>query len=425
MPEYLSLQESGKIEPESEPAQRWLSTRAGRWRIVPAAEDLFLLRRDEVEGKVESLRAVFSGDIKGMALGELMAFLAQSRWTGVLSVASGSIEKTVFIKHGSVKWATSNQDCDRLGQVVQRLGLVSPDDIQRVLPPDPTGTKRIGQALLSHGLVDSAGLYRAIKHQIEEIVYSTLLFESGLFFLYNDPVEKRFAAQINIDLNGLLMDGLRRIDEIGHFKKRIPGTHCYVVPRNREATGLNEEERRVLEAVDGNRTVAEIAAATHMGEFDAIKTLFGLTEAGFVSISEEPPEPTLGGSSERITAEVQEVIRVFNTIFREIFDEVGQMAPTAGYRLGADSFLESNQHGYPDILSGLELDDSGKLSEQALLERTARISLEDTADPARYLCSALNEVMFFVLFQAGEVLPPDRDDELSRRVKTIYKLLEK
>ncbi len=424
MPEYLSLDESGQLVPESETVRRWMSGKAGRWRIVPAAADLVILRRDEVQGRADGVRAIFCGDIQGLALGELLAFLAQSRWTGVLSVATGQVEKTVFIKHGAVKWASSNDHCDRLGEIVQRLGLVSSADLERVLAADPAKARKIGQTLLANGLVDSTGLYRALKHQVEEIVYSTLLLTQGLVFLFNDPVEARFAAQINVDLNGLLMDGLRRIDEISHFRKRIPGAHCFIVPKEREMSGLNEVEMRVLQAANGRRTVAEIGAVTHMGEFDTIKTLFGLAEAGYVAVSEERPEATLGGAGERLTGETLEVVRVFNSIFREIFEEVGQMAPTAGYRLGADSFLDSGQHGYSDVLSGLTLDDEGKLPEKELIERAVSLPTEKAPDPAKHLCAALNEVMFFALFQAGEVLPPDRDQELSRRVKGIYEMLE-
>ncbi len=421
---YITLDDRGHLVPEDEAGQRWLAGRSGRWRIVESAGDLLLLRREPANGEADGKRAILSGDLKGLGLGELLGFLAQSRWTGVVKVVSDKIERAIFVKHGSVKWASSNQPSDRLGSVLQRLGLVTAEDVKRAMAA-PEGNRKIGQALLGMGLIDSTDLYSAIKHNVEEIFFSSLLVERGLFFLFNDPLENRFAVNINLDLNGLLMDGLRRIDEIGHFKKRIPGPHCYVNRLKTDVSGLTDSEIRALEAITGQSTVNEIAAQMHLGEFETTKILFGLAEAGYIEVTEEAPSTAIGSAGQHLTAEVHEVARVFNSIFREIITELSEVAPTTGYRLGANSFLSSEKHDYPDLLSGLSVDEEGKLPEDILVARATAAPAERTSDPARYLCNALNQLLSFKLFQAGEILAPDREETLSRRVETIYQFLEK
>jgi hypothetical protein len=386
MPEYLSLDKKGRLAADGEPGKRYLADKEGRWRILPAAPDLVLLRRQRIDHAGEGVRAVLTGDLSGIGLGELVAFLAQSRWTGVLNVASGPVEKSIFIREGSVRWATSNQPSDRLGEVVQRLGLVEGDAIERALERTPPPGARIGQLLLGTGLL--------------------------------------IAAQLNLDLNALLMDGLRRIDEMGYFKKRIPDQDAYVVRRGRPPQKLNAEETAVWEQVDGKRTVREIAQASHLSEFDATKALFGLCEAGYVAVVSEKPQPVLGGAAPQLNPEVKEILRVFNTVFREIFEEVGRIAPTAGFRLGTDAFLAADHHGYPDLFHGLKLDEEGMLPEEGVLGHLAALDEGRAPSPVRFLYEALNELMFFELFQAGELLPPERDEDLSRRVKVIYELLE-
>lgn len=425
MPEFLSLDPKGRLSPEGDAGRRYVSERSGRWRIVPSVDDLVILRRERVAGEAEGVRAVLTGDLGGFGLGELVAFLAQSRWTGVLTVASGAVEKTVFIRQGSVRWAASNLPADRLGEAVRRLGLVTDAELERVLDKTPPPGTKIGQLLLSNRLITAADLYKAIKHQIEEIFFSVLVMEQGVYFLFNDPVDGRFAAQVSLDLNGLLMDGLRRIDELGHFRKVIPGPDAWVTRRGRTPEGLNAEEAAVWGAVDGKRTVREIAVEAHASEFEATKALFGLAEAGYVEVSSEKPEADLGRSASALTGEVHEVVRVFNTIYREIFEEVGRIAPTAGFRLGTDGFLGSDHHGFPDVFRGLELDEEGMLPEARLLGNLAALDPARVPDPTRHLFDALNELMFFELFQAGELLPQDKDEDLSRRVKLIYELLER
>jgi hypothetical protein len=141
-----------------------------------------------------------------------------------------------------------------------------------------------------------------------------------------------------------------------------------------------------------------------------------------VDLSEERPEVTLGQATVQVGTELTEIVRVFNTIFREIYEEVAAVAPTAGFRLGVETFLTSSQHEFAALFEGVDLDEEGMLDEPALLARLA--SLSPPSSPATFLTDALNELMFFELFQAGELLPPDRDEDLSRRVRVIYEMLD-
>jgi hypothetical protein len=66
---------------------------------------------------------------------------------------------------------------------------------------------------------------------------------------------------------------------------------------------LPKQEKVVLDAIDGERNVREIVAASHMSSFDACKILFQLLEARLVrrrgrisqhgddTIAPPPPEP--------------------------------------------------------------------------------------------------------------------------------------
>ena len=143
-----------------------------------------------------------------------------------------------------------------------------------------------------------------------------------------------------------------------------------------------------------------------------------------MAVVADKPQPDPGGATPQLNPEVKEILRVFNTVFRDIFEDVGRIAPTVGFRLGTDAFLGADHHGYPDLFHGLKLDDEGMLPEDELLDHLAALDPERAPSPARFVYEALNELMFFELFQAGELLPPDRDEDLSRRVKVIYELLE-
>ena len=98
----------------------------------------------------------------------------------------------------------------------------------------------------------------------------------GTFFLVDEEPERQ-GAPLAVNTQSLLMDGIRRIDELSLFKARIPGPSAFL--RRKEPprpVTLRPTENTLLSAVDGRRTVAEIATAAHLSEFDATKILFQL-----------------------------------------------------------------------------------------------------------------------------------------------------
>ena len=83
------------------------------------------------------------------------------------------------------------------------------------------------------------------------------------------------------------MEGFRRVDEwrlveagLGSFEGVLQQDATAV-----EAMGvarLDKPEKRLLEMIDGERTVREIVEQSHMSSFDACKILYQLIEARLV-----------------------------------------------------------------------------------------------------------------------------------------------
>jgi hypothetical protein len=70
--------------------------------------------------------------------------------------------------------------------------------------------------------------------------------------------------------------------------------------------------------------------------------------------------------------------------------------------------------------------EDGMLDHATLVERYGQLSAEGQlgAEPIVSLKQALSDVMFFLLFQAGELLESAADEELARRVKEHLATLE-
>jgi hypothetical protein len=416
MSEFIRVDAQGHPSAEDETTRARLAQRAGRFYLAPTSPDLLLGVRAPCAGGVAAApRVVLAGDLSGVPLADLLAFLNQSRVSGVLRVVSPAGERALVFKSGEVRGAASDDPADGLGEIAVRLGLVNRAALERVLSSKPPA-HRVGRLLVEAGQLEPHGLWRCLHHQVNEVFHAILLTEEGAFMLVDQPVDERGTPAINTQ--GLLMDALRRIDEMKEYRKRLPSSRAFVVRQRPAGASLDAPHRAVYDLCSGERTVAEIALAARLTEFEATKALHHLIEGGYVSVAASPqvapiviPAPT-----------AEEVARVFNLIFKEILSEVRTVNMSKEF-IAAATGAVTGQAAKSPFFARLAFQADGSLPEAALLQNLAQLSLTPT-ERARTLHAALSELMFFLLFQTSELLEPDADEDLSHRVKQLLWTIE-
>ncbi len=95
------------------------------------------------------------------------------------------------------------------------------------------------------------------------------------------------SARLGLPVASVVMEGFRRVDEwrvveagLGDFGSVLQKDPAAVEAVQIER--LAKPEQRLLEMVDGHRTVRDIVSQSHMSSFDACKILFQLLEARLV-----------------------------------------------------------------------------------------------------------------------------------------------
>ena len=390
-------------------------------------------------------RVVLAGDCGAFHLADLIAFLGQSRWTGVLRVTAPSGERSLLLKVGDVRSAASDSSGDRIGEVMVRMGYVARPALDKVLAEAPPS--RIGKALVERNLIKAHDLYKCLNEQIAEIFHGIMLSKEGAFALIDQEIdEKALTHNLSLSMNGLLMDSIRKIDELAQFRKRIPHGRMYVlIRRPHEGEELEPEESAVLAQIDGQRTVIEVGQHARFSEFDATRIVHRLMELGLAKVAEAPSvapaasspstvepvsvapkRPAPAPAPKPVVITVEMVVNVFNTIFREVRDEVAARGTLEPFLTSANAALKGNGVSTSPVLTGLMFGDDGMLDHAMLVERYGQLSAEGQlgAEPIVSLKQALSDVMFFLLFQAGELLESAADEELARRVKEHLATLE-
>jgi hypothetical protein len=112
-----------------------------------------------------------------------------------------------------------------------------------------------------------------------------LVVKSGHFVFLRGVDREALPSLLALDTQGMLLDGLCRLDEMEVYRTRVPSAEA--VPRSTGKTAdgdLAEDALRVLAAADGRRTVADLARATALGEFEATRAAFRLIELGYLRL---------------------------------------------------------------------------------------------------------------------------------------------
>ncbi|HEX3343757.1 MAG TPA: response regulator, partial [Polyangiaceae bacterium] len=209
-----------------------------------AIELLGLLTADQVRELGDAMRGLdmgagrvgLSGDMGIIPIGAALQLLQIEGQTGVLLVTDGKTEVTLSMRAGLIDLVQARGAGNefRLGRYFVEHGLVTPDDIDRLLRdnaptprppapdakvPPPRDEVSVSRRLLGDILVDSGRVTRdqlrdALARQSSELVYEVLRWPRGRFeFRHESLPALAESARLSLPVASVVMEGFRRVDE--------------------------------------------------------------------------------------------------------------------------------------------------------------------------------------------------------------------
>ena len=266
---------------------------SGSWTLLSTPSELLLALRDHGDGLMSDLArlhpagAVLAGDMSEMQPSDLLNFLHQGRRTGVLLARSDGTERGIVLVDGNVAWACSTSPGERLGELLVRAGLAGRAHVDSALKEQATdGAKRLGQILVERHILGPDEVFRGLRLQVVEVFLGLLVARTGTFVFLRGLERDKLPVQLMLDTQAMLLDGLRRLDEMELYRTRVPASDS--VPRATRKTVVDGEvtgdARRLLSLADGAHSVASLAVITALGEFEATKAVYKLIEAGYLEV---------------------------------------------------------------------------------------------------------------------------------------------
>ncbi len=331
--ELVRIDSTGTAHAVGKTASQRMRARQGSFRLMPSPAHLIVMRyvgedgrRDPEDGPIFRLAGEITAD---GALCDVFGLIGQAGWPGELVVLDGGASRSIFFDRSHVIGAQSSADGERLGEVLYRYGALTEAQVEETAR-HVTAAVRFGEAAVRLGFITRERLFQLMTKQTEEIVYAMLLVGDGMFYFLDTFDESRITARQSLSVNGLLMEGVRRMDETRYFRERIPSDQ-HVPSRQPDRAPPEEELLAVYEAIDGHRSVSEIGRIVSMGEFEVTQALFQLIQSGRILV--RAPRPTGPAATvalfNEVMAKVNAELRAIGK-WPEVRDQLSSFATGAG-----------------------------------------------------------------------------------------------
>ena len=231
-----------------------------------------------------------AGTLRDFSIADILQLIGLQRKTGVLTLTGPGDTVTLLLEEGSIVAVESEARKieDRLGAVLLKTGKLRQAQLDQVLRQQRETGRRVGDLLVAGQIITRDDLARALELQTTQVLYRLFRWSTG---------EYHFRPQARVDydreyfrplpVDNILMEGMRILDEWPQIERRVRSFDT--VFEAAEEAGLRvgvapepempPPQRRVLELLDGRRTVQDVIDQSDLGEFETCRVLAVLIDA--------------------------------------------------------------------------------------------------------------------------------------------------
>jgi hypothetical protein len=236
------------------------------------------------------------GNLRDFGLSDFLYLVDRGYKTGCLHLHRADESASLYFDKGKLITAARKDAHAPLTELLLKKGKLTPQQVQHALQVQRSdGGASMTQILMQLNYVSRDEIQQILQQHIEESVYGLFGWPDGEFrFEQGQRPDPDAPIMPNpLPVEHLIMEGVRRIDEWGRIRDRIPSTDMvvkFVEQPGEKAKGVHlaPEEWRVFARINGKDTLAEIAQKTNLSEFDVCRIVYGFLTAGLVEVMKKP-----------------------------------------------------------------------------------------------------------------------------------------
>jgi tetratricopeptide (TPR) repeat protein len=236
-----------------------------------------------------------SGRLKTMDLPEVLQWVTVGRKTGLLSFVRDKTKVSVYLQDGQIIASRSNDPTMQLGQFLLFQGKITEPQLKRAFEIHLQTRAILGKILVQENLVSEEDVRKALVMRAEEVIYDLFLWDDGYFHFSPSPYSVDDLILINISINDVLLEGIRRKDEWRRIRSVFLNNDVVLSLRSDidlKTLNLTALQKKLLFLLTLRKPISDIILEVHGSDFLVSFELFQLCEKGIVQVEEttRPPQ---------------------------------------------------------------------------------------------------------------------------------------
>jgi hypothetical protein len=230
------------------------------------------------------------GYYKGFVeLAEVFQTLFAQEKSGVLHITEDKTQKIVTFQFQRGKISGAHFDKEEresyFWNYLVRAGSLSPQDFNELKMTQMKRRRPFEGGLVESKIITTDGLRHMAHFYIQSVIDRLFTWDAGSYrFESQGQFQPFILSKVALDIQPLTMEAVRRKDEWPQVEKNFSEENLIIL-RKKEPADSTEgipEEKRILELVNGRRTLKDISEASGLGFIGTYHTIYHLFEAGFV-----------------------------------------------------------------------------------------------------------------------------------------------
>ncbi len=234
----------------------------------------------------------FEGDVKDFGLSEIFQLISLQQKSGLLSI-SGKDHVAVFFRDGTVISTRDrrNRARDPLKDYLLRYGFIGRTEMNNLQQIQAETNLDLTDILVSEKYFSEDELKLIFSEQIQETIQDVLSWPKSHYkFIMGKQMLKGVKFYTSIQVDGLLMESMRRIDELPELKRIFPEDGIVLRRLNMPVENpppLSKYEEFMFELLDRDRSIDWLISQARMPMFCTYEALKNLLEKELLEIIEE------------------------------------------------------------------------------------------------------------------------------------------
>ncbi len=255
----------------------------------------------------------YRGDLTQTTLPEMLFSIHRFSVPGVIEARREGTVKHIYVKEGSVVYATSSDIEDSLGNYLRRIGKLTPGQFEAAMQAREASNMRLGALLVERSLLGPAEVYQAIREQVEEIVWSLFYWQSGEVSFQIGDFDQTGFMRIVVPMRQVILEGIKRAPNPKALVARLGRKETVFEPsfqiEELIESGLDASDHTLLRLVDGRRSLYEVCTEGPLPAAENAKLMYAfwvlqlIRRAEGGPRSEVPSRPDTGQIKIRLRTE--------------------------------------------------------------------------------------------------------------------------